>query len=386
MKGYEKIVSSIVSVSSIRMLIGATSTIYMLDNGVALYEIGMIKSVQAVVILLFGFFIGVFSDRVDRKSIHTIAILISFLWLLLFYLGGIYSSISLFYIAEILNGISLSMIQNNTNGYLVEQFKKDNRDEKLDKLFGQLSKLSFLGMAIASLVGGGVYYLLGSSSFLYTALLMLAVFILSLLLLPDGSNLSVARKMIDRKEFYLVLRKINKHREIIFAYMLYGLLFQIIIQYWQVMVYDFEIIVKNNYWLGIVLFLLMLSQSFAGSVIERKFYVPRTVLYFGTILVLFALVLSISFSSPVIYIISLCSLMFSIRYISILTGVELQSDLKNRFRSKYDMVLNSILRIITAIMLFVVGFIVEHFGSVSILYLGIIMIGINVVVELKSYK
>lgn len=215
---------------------------------------------------------------------------------------------------------------------------------------------------------------------------MLAVFILSLLLLPDGSNLSVARKMIDRKEFYLVLRKINKHREIIFAYMLYGLLFQIIIQYWQVMVYDFEIIVKNNYWLGIVLFLLMLSQSFAGSVIERKFYVPRAVLYFGTILVLFTLVLSISFSSPVIYIISLCGLMFSIRYISILTGVELQSDLKNRFRSKYDMVLNSILRIITAIMLFVVGFIVEHFGSVSILYLGIIMIGINVVVELKSYK
>lgn len=54
MKKYERIISSIASLSSIRMLIGATSTIYMIDSGVELYHIGMIKSMQAVIILVFG--------------------------------------------------------------------------------------------------------------------------------------------------------------------------------------------------------------------------------------------------------------------------------------------------------------------------------------------
>lgn len=118
MKSYDKIIGSIASVSAVRMLIGVTSTVYMIDSGVGLYQIGMIKSMQAVVILLFGFLIGIISDRADRKYIHVAAILIAFAWLFLFYLGGIYSSLVIFYIAEFLNGISIILTviwSNNLN-------------------------------------------------------------------------------------------------------------------------------------------------------------------------------------------------------------------------------------------------------------------------------
>lgn len=383
MKGYDKIISSITSLSSIRMLIGATSTIYMLDSGVELYQIGIIKSMQAVVILLFGFFIGVISDRINRKYIHILAIFISFSWLFLFYLGGIYSSIFIFYIAEILNGISLCMMQNNTNGYLVEQFKEESKEDKLDGIFGKLSKWVFLGMAISSLIGGVSYYLFEEDSFLYTSLLMLALFICSIFYLPNGNvTFKASKKWLDKNEFHLIVKKFKKHKKSISAYILYGLLFQVIIQYWQVMVYDFDVINKNNYWLGLILCLLMLSQSAAGQIAEKIATIPKILLYVSTILVLFMLIASITFSAPIIYIIGLCIIMFSVRYISILVGAELQSDLKNRFRAKYDMILNSLLRIITAITLFIVGFLVDKFGAEIILYLGIILITINILIEL----
>ncbi|MGQ8820980.1 MFS transporter [Bibersteinia trehalosi] len=384
MKKYERIISSIASLSSIRMLIGATSTIYMIDSGVELYHIGMIKSMQAVIILVFGLFIGIISDRVNRKNIHTIAIFFSFIWLYLFYLGGIYSSLSLFYLAEFLNGISLCMIQNNSSGYLVEQFKREDKTNELDSMFGKLNKWTFIGMSLASLIGGVLYYFFSQASFLYTSLLMLCLFIFSLYYLPRGEEYNSSRKLIDKKEIRLIFRKISKHSRSILSYVSYGLFFQVIIQYWQVMVYDFELIAKNNYWLGLILCLLMLAQSVAGQAVERKIKISKFNLHVGSILNLIILILAVYYSMPVVYIAGLCFIMFSIRYISIVLGAELQSDLKNRFRSKYNMVLNSLLRIITAITLFIVGFLLDYFDIDIILYLGIGLISINVLLELLS--
>lgn len=145
-----------------------------------------------------------------------------------------------------------------------------------------------------------------------------------------------------------------------------------------------ELIAKNNYWLGLILCLLMLAQSVAGQAVERKIKISKFNLHVGSILNLIILILAVYYSMPVVYIAGLCFMMFFIRYISIVLGAELQSDLKNRFRSKYNMVLNSLLRIITAITLFIVGFLLDYFDIDIILYLGIGLISINVLLALLS--
>lgn len=95
-------------------------------------------------------------------------------------------------------------------------------------------------MSLASLIGGVLYYFFSQASFLYTSLLMLCLFIFSLYYLPSGEEYNSSRKLIDKKEIRLIFRKISKHSRSILSYVSYGLFFQVIIQYWQVMVYDFR--------------------------------------------------------------------------------------------------------------------------------------------------
>ncbi|MFK5288801.1 MFS transporter, partial [Glaesserella parasuis] len=112
MNNYEKIIASYVSTSSARMLIGASSTVYMLISNISLYQIGLIKSLQAIIILFLGFVIGIVSDRVERKKLYLIAIFLAVVWLLLFYIAGIIQSFEIFLLAEIFNAISLAIFQN----------------------------------------------------------------------------------------------------------------------------------------------------------------------------------------------------------------------------------------------------------------------------------
>lgn len=85
---YKRLILSEVSVSSTRMLIGASSTIYMIISGLSLYQVGIIKSFQALIILALGFIVGLISDRMDRKYLYVLAVFFSFIWLLLSYMAG----------------------------------------------------------------------------------------------------------------------------------------------------------------------------------------------------------------------------------------------------------------------------------------------------------
>lgn len=154
MRHYEKIITSCVSTSATRMLIGAVSTVYMLVSGINLYEVGLIKSTQAILIFVLGFAVGILSDRIERKWLHITALIFSTFWLYFFYLAGLYKSFNLFLLAEILNAISLCIYQNNTNAYLVDQFYHEQPKGELSLALGKLGKWEFSLMAFSALLGG----------------------------------------------------------------------------------------------------------------------------------------------------------------------------------------------------------------------------------------
>lgn len=384
MKGYEKIIISMVSMSSVRMLIGAASTIYMVSAGVSLYEIGLIKSTQAVAMILLGFISGIFSDRLSRKNIYLSSILFSSIWLYLLFLAGIKKIVILFYLAEIVNAISLSLFQNNTNGYLIEQARKDTPQQELNELFGKFNKYSFFFMAIFSVIGGIVYNILYEHSFSVSASLMLLVFMLSIIYLPNIKERNKSKKYLNKREFYLIARKMNKYKFSLSIFILYSLFFQIIIQYWQVLLIPFKITEGKEYILGIILFLMFLVQSLSGKCVEINFIKSKSLtrFYFSSTILL--MIYSLYNDLFFIFVLSLCVNLFLVRYTITQSAVILHKDLKNSFRSKYDMLVNFIIRILTALSLVTVGYISEKFGIDKILILGLFLSILTIFLSLKE--
>lgn len=387
MLNYNKIITSLVAVSSTRMLIGASSTIYMLVSGLNLYDVGVIKSVQALVILFFGFFVGLISDRMERKWLQIIATLFATLWLFIFYLAGVEGSYQLFLLAEILNALSLAIYQNNTNAYLADQFYIDKPEGNLKEAFGKLGKQEFLFMAVLSLIGGGLYSLYKSDLFLAACLIMLLILFLSLFFLPQQPRKHKKQKMmIEKNEILIIFRKFARFKLEIIIFLLVGLYFQIIIQYWQPIVYKFELIKNNEYYLGVILFLMFLVQSMAGKMVEShsNFSLRNAAIIFliGGVLSVFSFIVELS----LLYVVGLCISLFSIRFCIIRIDALIHSNLLSCLRAKYDMFLDTILRIATALSLLLVGFLSNLYSVNVINFIGVVIGGFFVLFALFPHK
>lgn len=371
-QGYKTIICSYVSFSSMRMLIGASSTVYMLASGLSLFDVGMIKSSQAIAMLVLGFGVSIFSDVFNRKILYLISLLFAICWLYLMYLGGEFNQRSYFYLAELCNALSLTFWKNNSNAYLIDQFYKENKDGKLNTVLGSLGYYSFLGMAFTSLLGGWLYGIIESKLFLSTAVLLAIVLILSLWLLPSVRNKSANGKISIRKiDFLIILRKISRYKGAVSLFLVSSLYFQILIQYWQPIISVDDLLVNKEYWLGIVLFLMMIAQSISGKVLEKNINIEPYNVY----IMLFSLSLglfSIQQTSLILLATSLCMTMFSLRYFMIKLDALLHERILSKFRAKYDMVINTIVQLFTAFFLLLIGLLSELYSVSIILYVGVV--------------
>ncbi|MDG6457500.1 MFS transporter [Glaesserella parasuis] len=386
MNNYEKIIASYVSTSSARMLIGASSTVYMLISNISLYQIGLIKSLQAIIILFLGFVIGIVSDRVERKKLYLIAIFFAVVWLLLFYIAGIIQSFEIFLLAEIFNAISLAIFQNNSNAYLVEQYIVDKPDGNLSEAFGKLGKYDFFVMAIFSLLGGMIYSIINGYVFGLASFIMLIILFLSWRFLPKCKrSLAKKKRYISKLDFAILNKKFKKYRFEVVVFVILSLYFQIIIQYWQVVVYNFDLIKEYEFLLGVLLFFMLIAQSLAGKLIETnktKILNFMPFLFMGSV---FLCLFGELIQSFILYSFGICLSLFSIRHTLIKIDAILHHQLLSRFRAKYDMLLNSIVRIVSALGLILIGHLSEIYGVITINFVGV-LIGILFSIMIILYR
>ncbi|WP_434525852.1 hypothetical protein [Photorhabdus asymbiotica] len=71
--------------NSFRMLIGATSSIYLLSKGVSLVDLGLMKTMQASVFFILDIPTSYLADRISRK--YAIALSVFFWWSLAYFNG-----------------------------------------------------------------------------------------------------------------------------------------------------------------------------------------------------------------------------------------------------------------------------------------------------------
>jgi len=139
--------------SCIRMLIGAFSVIYLISTGVSVYQIGLLKSLQAAVIVFIDIPLSYVSDKYSRKFSIGLSIFFAAIWLLLTGLGHDFTD---FLIAEFFNALSLGLMSGAFSSYLIDVAQKKDPKKRYIPFLAHI-KISVFFMGLISLIGAIIF-------------------------------------------------------------------------------------------------------------------------------------------------------------------------------------------------------------------------------------
>nr|WP_165759343.1 MFS transporter [Mycobacterium decipiens] len=260
-----------------RMLVGATSAIYLVSKGISAQDIVYLKAFQCLLILAAEVPLGVLADRVDRRLVIAAGLGSACLWL---FLTGFGSGASTLYLAEAFNALSLATFSGAIEAELVDAWSADHGMNNLRALFSRLTTWSFTATSGAALVGGLLAFNDPKSRVPWTVAGM-AVFALLLSLLfayrPHNASMrstshesllkSASRQAGLASITWSNIKEVIKDQEnrarLIPVIVLSGALaaaFQLIIQYWQLIVGP-NSLTDHGWFFGGAFFLMMLVQS-----------------------------------------------------------------------------------------------------------------------------
>ncbi|EJL6695786.1 hypothetical protein NMR62_003565, partial [Vibrio cholerae] len=224
-----------VAFNSFRMLVGAIAAIYMINQGLSIYEVGIIKSIQAMVILFVDIPLSYVADKFSRKFSIALSTLLGSVWLTFMWIGSDFNS---FLIAEVFNALSLSLIGGAYLAYLIDN-SESSSEADIKKITASYSKYHFFFVGFSGFAGGILYNYIGAYLWALAAALCLVLFFCSFLLPSDKNHSNAGKK--NRTSLFQDIRAI--YIEIcsegtVIVILISGLLFvslyyQILIQIWQ---------------------------------------------------------------------------------------------------------------------------------------------------------
>ena len=272
--------------SSLRMIVGATSVIYLMSHGVTLAQIGAMKAMQATVVLLLDVPLGYLADRWGRRNLICMANIATALWLGLTALGGadvfdaaresydvfgisISISIVLFFIAEAFNAFALAAFNGAFSAALLETYERQNARRDFENILGLYGKWQFALMALAAFVGawaGG-----GASAIVWWvsagATLALALTTRFFVRAPFiGASVKSSPSMLrDLQEMTGHLSLSRSTLLLGASYVLFLLCYQILLQFWQPLISSFAIDDQSGWLYGVAFVLFLVAQSVASE-------------------------------------------------------------------------------------------------------------------------
>ncbi|MFT4058383.1 MAG: MFS transporter [Legionella sp.] len=374
-KSYNTIVLNMATFSSLRMLTGAVSVIYMFQAGVGLDSIAYIKVVQALITLCFGIFIAHRMDGFDRKSMYLISMIASSLWLLMFFLGGWCLHIFYFYIAELFNAIGLVIFNSIYNAYLLDEYFKIEKNKEFESILGKYTNLSFLGMAVFAGIGSIAYQYLGEYLFFAAFVFMVILIINGFLFLPaqKGRHNNVLVSSRKSYEIKLIKRKVLQLLPFIAPLMFVSLFYQVVIQYWQVLASSISVVQQNPYFLGLIFIISLCLQSLAGKLVRHIRVNILTLSFFLILISLLFLSASLRLSNSYFMILGLSLLFFSVRITIILTNAKSHKNITKQIRARFDSFLYVLTTVLSGAGLLISGYFINSYGIQSLIIIGLIL-------------
>lgn len=384
-----KIVSYGVAFNSFRMLVGAIAAIYMINQGLSIYEVGIIKSIQAMVILFIDIPLSYVADKFSRKFSIALSTLFGSVWLTLMWIGSDFNS---FLVAEIFNALSLSLIGGAYIAYLIDNSEASSEDE-IKNITAGYSKCHFFFVGFSGFAGGILYNYIGASLWALAAALCLVLFCCSFLLPSDKqhSDGNKEGKTSLFQDVRAIYAEISSDRAVI-VLLISGLLFvslyyQILIQIWQPYVISgFENVSDEGILFGILFLVIQLSQSFTSWVIEKLKNI-NLVFVSGMALSVISTMLLVnggSWSILVAVVIIFCANLMMRNFFSI----KFQALISPSFRSTIDALFSTLMRVVLIVSLPLSGNAIDAIGweVMTVLFIGSYVVAFIAYITLPQMK
>lgn len=354
--------------NGIRILTGAFIVFYMLNRGITLIEIGIIKSSQAFIMMVSDIPLGYFADKKSYKISIVLSSAFSAVWL---FLMGISDGFYGFLLAELFNALSLTLIAGAYNALLV-QYSKANL-ETTKKIIGYSSQCNYVGMFLFSLVGAYFADYSGQYIWYVASFLMFITTIFGLIFID---NIKLECKAYeynsfayDVKEMFFIFKN-SPYVSICFCFAL--IFINVFAQYWQ-WIFKYCNIEINYFNLGIVFSFILLSQLIA-STLFTKLSEKQNIFIISIISLLMIFIIFFIDINKIYASILVCIIFYLIKYVSIRAEVVLHDSISDRLRATYESFLSTLVRLSLLIFFYFSAYMIDIFGFFSLVYIFIIFL------------
>ncbi|WP_375613179.1 MFS transporter [Bartonella sp. AP153HLJHH] len=349
--------------NGIRILTGAFIVFYMLEKGLTLIDIGVIKSFQAFIMMVTDIPLGYFADRKSYKISIVLAAAFAATWL---FLMGFSTSFYGFLLAETFNALSLTLIAGAYNVLLVQYAKEKLTSTK--KVLGSSSQYNYIGMFIFSLIGA--YFADYSSQYIWyiAAFLMLMTTLFGLFFLDDLKGEKKPNKanslICEAKEMLSIFIKVP-YISLCFYFSL--IFFNIFSQYWQWIFKDHNINV-TYFDLGVTFSLILFSQLLASLLFTK---LSERVNFILLLFLSASLIFTVAFFEPrkEMAVILVCMIFYLIKYTYLRVEVVLHDSISDYFRATYESFLSTVGRFSLLVFFYMSAYMVNIFGFFSLVYI-----------------
>jgi predicted MFS family arabinose efflux permease len=354
--------------SSVRMLIGATSAIFLMKNGVSIVQIGYLKSFQAAVIMLLDVPLAYWADKQSRKFSVVFSVLFASLWLLISVLGAVQGKVLLFYVAEFFNAISLALLSGTFTAYLIDS---KTHDEKIHEVVGKYNSYQFVGMAVAALIGSFLFEASDYKPWLLAGGICFFLFALSVFLLPDYQKTAVSKKTTikeDLEKSWVIFKQDRVlMAEVALIAICAALFYQVLIQFWQPLAETIQVLDPSAEYFGVLFFLLLMGQSVSGhwvSKVKNSASIKSLSLSIAFIsMILFFLGI---FLKNLLLPLSIIVVFFANRFQTIGMQSIFHENVPTEMRSTFDSFLSAITRVCILIAMPIFAYMLDHLGWLSL--------------------
>lgn len=133
-------------------------------------QIGLLTAIKLIATNIFEVPTGVFADLVGRKK----AIILSFFLYAVVMLGFTQTTtFSIFVIWEILRALSNAFLSGSLEALIYDSLKQDRQTSRFDQVIANVESLAWLGLFLAAIGGGYLYYFWDKAPFLIQGILYL---------------------------------------------------------------------------------------------------------------------------------------------------------------------------------------------------------------------
>jgi MFS family permease len=391
--------------SSARMLIGATSAVYLLSKGISASEVGVMKSFQALLLMLLEFPLGVLADRKGRRICLILGGLAGAAWLSL---TAASSSLWMLLLAEGFNALSMASFNGAFDALLAERYIAERGRPLLNKLLGDYHAVLFSLMALFSLVGG-TFVSPTSSLFWWiaSAIILLGTGFVPLLIHSDkpikapgsvhentirSSGLFKLLKGEFAVVFSIILTR-SELRKVALPFIVVSVFYQLLIPYWQLFfsgseTNQFPLFGFDLTFFGPVFFSILMVQSLASKTLSsRKFTnLSERMLQLGLAVCAALLAAAVYWrGSLILSVVALLAVFALVRFYTLRASAHIHNLVDDSRRASVLSALSVSTRVALVVILPASGYMIGMIGVWILPLLGALLGGILVLSEALSH-